>query len=206
MSPFQGPVGNVTDKRSVGGIEGRLVRRFHDRAVELVQAIPASRILDVGCGEGQMIHHIVSANPALSAVAIDDDDPVLRKHWERFANPRLAFQVADVYDLPFDDNSFRIVTAFSVLQHLDDPHSALREIRRVCNGWLIASVPWEPWWRLGNVLRGRYVWQLGNTPGHVNNWTRRGFRNLVEQHGRPEYLRIVPLWTLSRVRICNTVP
>ena len=103
--------------------------------------------------------------------------------------------------LPFPDSSFQIVTAFELLEHLDDPETALREIRRVCNGWLVASVPWEPWWRAGNLAHGRYMRELGNTPGHVNHWTRAGFRRLLEPHGYVDHLETSPVWSLARVRL-----
>ena len=39
--------------------------------------------------------------------------------------------------------------------------------------------PFEPVWRLGNMARGRYLKDLGNTPGHVNHWSRWSFRRFV---------------------------
>ena len=150
-----------------------------------------------------MIHHVVASNPELVAVAVDDHDPVLRERWKELAGPRLTFAVANVCDLPFERSSFQIVTAFSTLEYIEDPHLALREIRRVCNGWLIASVPLQPWWRVGNIVRRRHMRSLGKTPGHVNHWSRRGFRKLLEPHGRIEYLRITPMWCLARVRLSD---
>ena len=53
------------------------------------------------------------------------------------------------------------------------------EVARVSSGWLLLSVPWEPVWRILNVARGRYVGSLGNTPGHVQHFSRRAIRGLV---------------------------
>lgn len=203
MSPFQGPAGNTVNKFEVTGAQGKMVGRFNRRAIEVLGEIPSGRVLDAGCGEGQLIHHIVENSPDLVAVGIDDDKPDLKLHWEEFAGPRLRFEVADVCNLPFEDNSFDIVTAFSMLEHLADPHLALREIRRVCRGWLIASVPWEPAWRVGNIVKRRYVKQLGNTPGHIQHWTRRGFEKLLTPHGRIEHLQRSTMWSLACVRLSD---
>lgn len=107
-----------------------------------------------------------------------------------------------MYELPFPDSHFEIVTAFSVLEHLEDPAAALAEISRVASpGWLIASVPFEPWWRFGNIVMGRYRDHRGNTPGHVQHWSRRGFRRLLADHGRIDSFRGSTVWSLARVRL-----
>jgi SAM-dependent methyltransferase len=203
--PFQGPAGNSFDKHKVAGVQGWMVERFTRCQMGLVDEIPVTTLLDIGCGDGKLTAHIVDRNPGLSAIAVDDDDPSLSASWQQLSGPRLNFQVADAYHLPFPDNSFGMVSAFEVLEHLEDPHRALREIRRVCRGWLVATVPREPWWRMGNVANRRYVRQLGNTPGHVQHWTRSGFRRLLEPHGRVDELRGSTMWSLARVRLNDHV-
>ena len=84
----------------------------------------------------------------------------------------------DATTLPFPDDSFDLVLAIEVLEHVPGPDAALGELARVCSGTFIASVPFEPIWRAGNLARRRYVRQLGNTPGHVNHWTRWGFQQV----------------------------
>lgn len=68
-----------------------------------------------------------------------------------------------------------------VLEHLDRPVEALDEIARVCGGAMLASVPWEPAWRLLNLLRGAYLRDLGNTPGHLQHFSRGSFRELLDR-------------------------
>jgi SAM-dependent methyltransferase len=170
-------------------------------ANEYVAGTKPSRLLDVGCGDGALLNRLVARHPSLTAVGVDADVPLLRENWERFAGPRIAFQAGSAYELPFDDNCFPVVTPFEVLEHLSEPDRALQEIKRVCSSYLIASVPWEPWWRIGNMAKGRYLSDRGNTPGHVNNWTGRQFRRFLEQHGPVEQLSISPLWVFARIRL-----
>jgi SAM-dependent methyltransferase len=65
----------------------------------------------------------------------------------------LAFQVGDVYELPFDDSTFDVVYAHQVLQHLSDPVRALREMRRVLvAGGLVA---------VRDADYGQFTWSPG---------------------------------------------
>ena len=75
--------------------------------------------------------------------------------------------------LSFADGEFDLVAATEVLEHVADPQAAVAEMARVARRWLLVSVPHEPLWRALNVARGAYLRELGNTPGHLNHWTRR---------------------------------
>ena len=66
-----------------------------------------------------------------------------------------------------------------VLEHLEDPAAGLAEIARVASRTCLVSVPREPIWRMLNVARGAYWSALGNTPGHLNHWSRAAFSAFV---------------------------
>lgn len=93
--------------------------------------------------------------------------------------PEASFSSADVHDLPYPDGSFDLVVCTEVLEHVADPPVALRELRRVARDAAILTVPHEPFFRAGNLLRGRHVRRLGSTPGHRWTWTRGGFARLA---------------------------
>ena len=91
-------------------------------------------------------------------------------------NPESRAQVlGSVYTLPFADRSFDVVTCLEVLEHLNDPRAAAEELQRVARKAVVLSVPYEPYFRIGNVLRGHYVTRLGNHPEHVQHWNLRSF-------------------------------
>jgi hypothetical protein len=52
-----------------------------------------------------------------------------------------------------------------------------------------------------NVARGAYLRELGNTPGHVNHWSRRGFVELLGRFGEVLEVRSPFPWTMSLVRV-----
>ena len=133
--------------------------------------------LEVGCGEG-----VIAARMHRrwgQVVALDLPDAGLRADWRGVSGPR--FLHASAHRLPFGDGQFDVVVAAEVLEHLPDPVTGLREMARVSRRHLVLSVPREPMFRGCNLAAGRYVGELGNTPGHLNHWSKRGFVRFVSQ-------------------------
>jgi ubiquinone/menaquinone biosynthesis C-methylase UbiE len=138
---------------------------------------PPGQALEVGCGEGVIAGRLHRRFGEV--VALDLPDAGLRADWRRLKGPR--FLHANAHRLPFADRQFDLVVAAEVLEHLPDPARGLAEMVRVGRRHLVLSVPREPIFRGCNLLAGRYVRDLGNTPGHLNHWSSRGFVRLVSQ-------------------------
>jgi ubiquinone/menaquinone biosynthesis C-methylase UbiE len=131
---------------------------------ELLPSGPATRVLDVGCGDGR--HIIEAAKRGCFAVGVDYDANELRKARTRFGAHRVDLIVADASRLPFRDSAFSAVICTETLEHLPDDAGAIGEIARVLRdrGALHGAVPSHfteiPFWMLS---RGYY-----QTPaGHV---------------------------------------
>ena len=95
---------------------------------------PGLDVLDVGCGPGTITVDLAERVAPGRVVGIDTSREVLLKAGELAAARGVTttlFEQADVFDLPYGDASFDVVHAHQVLQHLDDPVAALREMRRV---------------------------------------------------------------------------
>ncbi len=175
------PTGNTYDKyASTNPIEQRMMRGFFGALDSMLDAAAAARapqrILEIGVGEGIVTERVIARFPDAAVLGLDLPDDDLAGDWSERG---LSCVFGDATTLPFPDDSFDLVLAIEVFEHLPDPDAALRELARVTTGQLIASVPFEPIWRVGNMARGRYLRDLGNTPGHVNHWTNRGFAKLV---------------------------
>ena len=83
----------------------------------------------------------------------------------------------------------RVVCAARTLREGDHPlegslEHTVSEMARVAHGGhLLVSVPREPLGRALNMARCAYLRDLGNTPGHVNHWSKRSFVSLLSRHG-----------------------
>lgn len=173
--PNHGPAGNVYDKYATANpIARHLVKGFLKTLDELTARIPFDSLLEVGCGEGEVLRHLTTANPdVVQATGCDVDPGIVAE--ARQNNPQADLLVASVERLPFPDASFDLVVAAEVLEHVADPYQALREIARVSRRYALLSVPREPLWRGLNMLRGSYLDDLGNTPGHIQHWSSGAF-------------------------------
>jgi 2-polyprenyl-3-methyl-5-hydroxy-6-metoxy-1,4-benzoquinol methylase len=165
----------------------------------LARAQPGS-LLDVGCGEGVLTLRWAQTLGERPVVGLDLEDPKLEAEWSRRARPNLRFVSGQGEQLPFADHEFDLVSAVETLEHVAQPERTLAEMRRVAERHLLVSVPREPLWRALNLVRGAYIPQLGNTPGHVNHWSRAGFVRLLSAYGDVTELRTPFPWTMALVR------
>jgi 2-polyprenyl-3-methyl-5-hydroxy-6-metoxy-1,4-benzoquinol methylase len=194
------PTGNTFDKYgSTNPVVRRLMSRFERDLGELFTRAAPESVLDVGCGEGILTEQWAGA--AGRVVGIDLDDPKLAAEWAARARPNLTFQAVPPGDLPFEAGEFDLAAAIEVLEHVPEPERTVSEMARVARRHLLVSVPHEPLWRILNVARGAYVRDLGNTPGHVNHWSRRGFVELLGRYGEVAEVRSPFPWTMLLVRV-----
>jgi ubiquinone/menaquinone biosynthesis C-methylase UbiE len=100
------------------------------------------RLLDVGCGPGTITVDLARRVAPGQVIGLDRVEEPLESARTDAASAgvdNVTFQTGDAYALPFEDDSFDVVHAHQVLQHLTDPVAALREMRRVTRpGGLVA--------------------------------------------------------------------
>jgi ubiquinone/menaquinone biosynthesis C-methylase UbiE len=196
------PTGNTYDKYgSSNPVVKRLMTGFQGTLDELWERAAPESVLDVGCGEGVLTVEWAERLGDGRVVGIDLDDPKLRAEWDRRQRPNLEFRAVEATRLPFEDSEFDLAAAIEVLEHVPEPEATLAEMARVAGGRLLVSVPREPLWRALNMARGAYWSSLGNTPGHVNHWSKRAFVSLLSRYGEVEEARSPFPWTMLLVRL-----
>lgn len=120
---------------------------------EAVVALRPHRVLDMGCGRGYYTHSLTFFPFIRKIDAVDINGHYLKAAKEHCTDTRIFFHQADIYSLPFPDNTFDCIIFSEVLEHIPNEKKALGELRRVLkkNGTLLVTVPnqdfpflWDP--------------------------------------------------------------
>jgi 2-polyprenyl-3-methyl-5-hydroxy-6-metoxy-1,4-benzoquinol methylase len=194
--------GNTYDKYgSSNPVVRGLVAGFERSLQELFDIADPSSVLDVGCGEGILVHRWATRLSDRRFVGIDLEEESIQAGWSSHGAPNLEYRVMSAERLPFQAGEFGLASAVEVLEHVPDPDHTLGEMARCAATHLLVSVPREPLWRALNVARGAYLRELGNTPGHCNHWSKRSFMKLLSRHGKIVEVRSPFPWTMLLVHL-----
>jgi 2-polyprenyl-3-methyl-5-hydroxy-6-metoxy-1,4-benzoquinol methylase len=194
--------GNTYDKYgSSNPVVRRLMGGFERTLEELLTRAEPRSLLDVGCGEGVLVHQWAQRLGERRVVGIDLQEESIQAGWAQRQAPNLEYHVMHAENLPFAENEFDLASAIEVLEHVPDPEHTLAEMARCAERHLLVSVPHEPLWRMLNMARGAYWSTLGNTPGHLNHWSRRSFVGLLSRYGQVAEVRSPFPWTMLLVRL-----
>src|SRR5437588_9169064 len=126
--------------------------------------IAPKSVLDAGCGEGELLRRDVLSGE-YPIVSLDRSVQSLAEIRTHTVGGSLV--CGSVFRLPFAPSRFDAVLCLEVLEHLEDPAAAVRELARVARQAVVVSVPYEPYFQIGNLLRGKYPGRLGNHPEHI---------------------------------------
>ena len=188
-------VGNVYDKyKSQNPVARWLMGGFLNSVSELYNLMQPASILEVGCGEGELSDHLLkhALKRPTRFVACDLSLEVVDSR----VDPLIEFRQSSIYELPYSENEFELVVCCEVLEHLEHPQQGLAEIARVAEKGVLLSTPWEPIWRLLNLARGKYMMKFGNTPGHIQHFSRQDLTKLAQTHLKVVQMRTPLPWTI----------
>jgi 2-polyprenyl-3-methyl-5-hydroxy-6-metoxy-1,4-benzoquinol methylase len=157
--------------------------RLHRASAASAASAPALRVLDVGCGEGQITAELVRAG--FDVVGVDVAEEPLRR--ARRAHPALDVRLIDERDWPLADASFDAVFAGETIEHVLDTTGWLSEVRRVLRsgGSLLLSTPEHgPLAMLAAALSPRaFERRFDPRSDHVRFYSRRTLTRLLRDFG-----------------------
>ncbi len=186
--------GNVYDKYgSRNPVARHLMDGFLRSMRDLYDARAEETVVELGCGEGELLARLRDWRPARRVIGLDVSQEILR---EARGKHRLTVALQSAERLGLGDRTVDVLVASEVLEHLHDPEAAMREIARVTRRRVILSVPREPIWRVLNCARLRYLGDLGNTPGHIQHFSTAAFVRLVSRWLRVVEVRTPLPWTI----------
>ncbi|MFM7094906.1 MAG: class I SAM-dependent methyltransferase, partial [Actinomycetota bacterium] len=157
----------------INGFTGGVDPEYEEQIIPLVLAelAQADRILDVGCGEGQISRRLAALGKHRLVVGLDPTERHIEVARARGGN--VDYRVGVVDDLPFAEGTFDAVVACLVFEHVDNVDGAIREVSRVLepggtflfllnhpllqtpnSGWIDDQIldPPEQYWRIGEYL------------------------------------------------------
>lgn len=197
-----GVAGNVYPKYHTGNpIARRLVAGFLASFHELAARAAADDVLEIGCGEGILSVALAAEGYRVRGVDVSPQIIETARAGATAAGQDVRFEVASVYDLDPERDTAGLVVCCEVMEHLQDPLRALELMSRLARPYFLVSVPREPLWRVLNVLRGKYLADLGNTPGHLQNWSQRRFLNMLARYVEIVEVRSPLPWTMALCRV-----
>jgi ubiquinone/menaquinone biosynthesis C-methylase UbiE len=153
------------------------IRRVHARLLDQAGVRPGHRVLEIGCGTGNLLLAVKRSQPAATVVGVDPDLTALARAQRKAHRRGLAVQLDRGYadELPYADDSVDVVLSSFMLHHVpaDRRERAMREVRRV----------------LGP--RGAlHLVDIGGADAPAEGWiARRAHRHEQENVGIPDLLR-----------------
>ncbi|MFZ4681261.1 MAG: class I SAM-dependent methyltransferase [Terrimicrobiaceae bacterium] len=202
-SQFQ-PAGNYYDKyKSRNIIERHLMASFLLNFDRLADLTKASDVHEIGCGEGELTMRL--AERGLTVRGLDVSPEVIETARKGALSRGLVipFREGSIYELQPASDSASLIVCCEVMEHLPDPERALDMLASLARPYLLISVPREPIWRILNLLRGAYISEAGNTPGHIQHWSARSFLNFLKGRFHIERVALPLPWTMALCRVRN---
>lgn len=144
--------------------------------VDVCSEIKPQKVLEVGAGDGSILHFLNEWNfaPELHALEIAESGVDIIK--SRNLSRLKSVQTFDGYKIPFEDNTFDLVILAHVLEHVEHERILLRELKRVSR-YIVIEVPKD--YRFGVDRRVKHFLDYG----HINMYTPTSLRFLLQSEG-----------------------
>ncbi len=168
---------NFRKYTSKNPLQKYLINNFLEKLFFCIKDLPVKTVLDAGCGEGFILSEFKNRNIGNDLEGIDFSEEALAIGRKMF--PYLELRKEDIYNLPYEDNSFDLVICTEVMEHLENPDKVVDEIMRVSKKYCLFSVPNEPFFMLSNFLRGKNLSRWGNDIEHIQHWSSCAFKTMV---------------------------
>lgn len=171
-------IGNQLDKATLRNPIARwMIANFDEKILKFTNAYNAKSIHDVGCGEGRLARRIYESCQV--PIRASDFSFTLIEENVRRNDAGISYVHRSINHLNAEEDYADLVICCEVLEHVEQPSDALKSLRTLGANQYLLSVLHEPVWRILNCIRGKYIRDFGNTPGHINHWSMKEFKKFL---------------------------
>lgn len=171
---------NLQKYQSANPVVRHLIYRFLRKLIKEVSDQQPQTMIELGCGEGVIAQVLLREVRKVAYVGYDRSATAIEEAHRR--NPGVPFRQADILDLRPTDQVPDVILCIEVMEHIQDSERLLSRIAILHGHVSIISVPWEPFFRIGNLCRGRHLARLGNHPEHVHCFTKCSLASVLKRH------------------------
>lgn len=184
-----GFIGNYYDKyNSKNIIENLIIKNYFKTILQICIRYNITDFIDIGCGEGKWLYEF--SNKGFKCIGTEYEDEVINiakknlegLNFDIFKSNIYSENFAEIINNKINETEIKNIFFLEVLEHLNDPITIIKKLKKINFNYMIISVPNEPLWRFLNCCRLKYLKQLGNTPGHINHFSYFRFKKVLEKH------------------------
>lgn len=144
--------------------------------VAVCKSISPAKVLEVGAGDGSILHFLNEWNFGQELYALEIADTGVERIRERNLNRVVEVKSFDGYEIPYPDDSFDLVILAHVLEHVEHERVLIRELKRIAKN-IVIEVPLD--YRFGVDKRMKHFLDYG----HINMYTPTSLRFLLQSEG-----------------------
>ena len=188
---------NIRKYKTKNPLKKYVIANFLNNIITELNECNPKTVLDVGSGEGiasNMIRKNVNANMDMMDISIDN-----LKIAKRYVKSNKI--CGSIYNLPFRDNAYDTIMCLEVLEHLDEPAKAFKEIKRVSRSYAVISVPNTLIFRMGNLLSLKNLSRFGEDRDHKISFNNRTFKKMLQREFRHVEVTKKHFWLIGKVKI-----
>jgi SAM-dependent methyltransferase len=179
-APLAPDTSNYRKYQTKNPVMRAVINRFIRRVCAKVRKLGPRRIVDLGCGEGIVASELAGLGLEFEYLGLDLDPSSIQAARQLSAHyPSMRFEQSDILTAEPLERWADLVICLEVLEHLEYPAEAVERMMRWTASEALVSVPWEPWFRIGNFFRGKYPLRFGNHPEHIHQFKPRTLRGLL---------------------------
>lgn len=193
----KGSSSNIRKYKTKNPLKKYAIVNFLNEIITKLRECAAKSVLDIGSGEGiasDIIGKNTNANMDMLDVSIDSLK-IAKK------NAKSNKICGSIYNLPFGNNAYDTIICLEVLEHLDEPARALKEIKRVSRSYAIISVPNTLIFRIGNLLSLKNLSNFGEDRDHEISFNKGKFERMLQMEFRHVEVTEKHFWLIGKVKI-----